>query len=71
LLVKEGFHPPIGVPIFQQYSGMIAEEIYPMINDNLNQEPMDRQWIDGKITSQIPLVLGTIAPSCKMCQRTM
>jgi hypothetical protein len=35
LLVKEGFHPPIDVPIFQQYAGMIAEEIYPMIDDNL------------------------------------
>jgi hypothetical protein len=30
------------VPIFQQYAGMIAEEIYPMIDDNLNQEPMDQ-----------------------------
>ena len=43
LLVKEGFHPPIDVPIFQQYSGMIAEEIYPMIDDNLNQEPMPKK----------------------------
>jgi hypothetical protein len=48
LLVKEGFHPPIGVPIFQQYSGMIAEEIYPMINDNLNQEPMDQHLYDDQ-----------------------
>jgi len=36
LLVKEGFHPPIDVPIFRQYEGMIAEEIYPMIDDNLH-----------------------------------
>ena len=48
LLVKEGFHPPIGVPIFQQYSGMIAEEIYPMIDDNLNQEPMDQHLYDDQ-----------------------
>jgi predicted metal-dependent peptidase len=48
LLVKEGFHPPIDVPIFQQYSGMIAEEIYPMIDDNLNQEPMDQHLYDDQ-----------------------
>ncbi|SHE19263.1 Sll7028 protein [Bathymodiolus brooksi thiotrophic gill symbiont] len=48
LLVKEGFHPPIDVPIFQQYAGMIAEEIYPMIDDNLNQEPMDQHLYDDQ-----------------------
>jgi predicted metal-dependent peptidase len=48
LLVKEGFHPPIDVPIFQQYVGMIAEEIYPMIDDNLNQEPMDQHLYDDQ-----------------------
>ncbi|SMN11833.1 Sll7028 protein [uncultured Candidatus Thioglobus sp.] len=48
LLVKEGFHPPIDVPIFQQYEGMIAEEIYPMIDDNLNQEPMDQHLYDDQ-----------------------
>lgn len=48
LLVKEGFHPPIDVPIFRQYEGMIAEEIYPMIDDNLNQEPMDQHLYDDK-----------------------
>jgi hypothetical protein len=44
----EGFHPPIDVPIFQQYSSMIAEEIYPMIDDNLNQEPMDQHLYDDQ-----------------------
>ncbi|CAB5502584.1 DUF2201 family putative metallopeptidase [Bathymodiolus thermophilus thioautotrophic gill symbiont] len=48
LLVKEGFHPPIDVPIFQQYAGMIAEEIYPMIDDNLNQEPMGQHLYDDQ-----------------------
>ncbi len=48
LLVKEGFHPPIDVPIFQQYTGMIAEEIYPMIDDNLDQEPMDQHLYDDQ-----------------------
>jgi len=46
LLVKEGFHPPIDVPIFRQYEGMIAEEIYPMIDDNSDQEPMDQHLYD-------------------------
>ncbi len=48
LLIKEGFHPPLEVPIFQQYEGMIAEEIYPMIDDNLNQEPMDQHLYDDQ-----------------------
>jgi len=48
LLVKEGFHPPIDVPIFRQYEGMIAEEIYPMIDDNLDQEPMDQHLYDDQ-----------------------
>ena len=48
LLVKEGFHPPLDVPIFRQYEGMIAEEIYPMIDDNLDQEPMDQHLYDDQ-----------------------
>lgn len=48
LLVKEGFHPPVDVPIYQKYAGMIAEEIYPMIDDNLDQEPMDQHLYDDK-----------------------
>jgi len=36
------------VPIFQQYVGMIAEEIYPMIDGNLNQEPMDQHLYDDQ-----------------------
>lgn len=52
LLVKEGFHPPIDVPIFQQYTGMIAEEIYPMIDDNLNQEPMDQHLYDEQASDE-------------------
>ncbi|MBE8190467.1 MAG: hypothetical protein HAW58_06430 [Candidatus Thioglobus sp.] len=46
LLLKEGFQPPLDVPIFRQYEGMIAEEIYPMIADNLDQEPMDQHLYD-------------------------
>ncbi len=46
LLLKEGFHPPLDVPIFRQYEGMIAEEIYPLIDDNIDQEPMDQHLYD-------------------------
>ena len=48
LLVKEGFHPPLDVPIFRQYNGMIAEEIYPMIDDQLDNEPMDQHLYDDQ-----------------------
>ena len=34
LLVKEGFRPPLDVPIFSKYESMIAEEIYPMIDEH-------------------------------------
>ena len=46
LLIEEGFHPPIDVPIFRRYLGMIAEEIYPMIDDNIDSEPMDQHLYD-------------------------
>jgi len=48
LLIKEGFHTTLDVPIFRQYEGMIAEEIYPMIDDNLDQEPMDQHLYDDQ-----------------------
>ncbi|WP_340689628.1 DUF2201 family putative metallopeptidase [Candidatus Ruthia endofausta] len=46
LLVKEGFHPPLDLPIFHKYKGMIAEEIYPMIDDSIDTEPMDQHLYD-------------------------
>lgn len=46
LLVKEGFRPPLDVPIFTQYDSMIAEEIYPMIDDSIDTEPMDQHLYD-------------------------
>ncbi len=46
LLVKEGFHPPLDLPIFHKYQGMIAEEIYPMIDDSIDTEPMDQHLYD-------------------------
>ena len=46
LLVKEGFRPPLDVPIFSKYESMIAEEIYPMIDDSIDTEPMDQHLYD-------------------------
>jgi len=46
LLVTEGFIPPINVPVFHKYKGMIAEEIYPMIDDNIDSVPMDQHLYD-------------------------
>jgi predicted metal-dependent peptidase len=46
LLVKEGFRPPLDVPIFNQYESMIAEEIYPMIDDSIDTAPMDQHLYD-------------------------
>ena len=46
LLVKEGFTPPLDLPIFHKYKGMIAEEIYPMIDDNIDEEPFDQHLYD-------------------------
>jgi predicted metal-dependent peptidase len=46
LLVKEGFRPPLDVPIFHKYESMIAEEIYPMIDDSVDTEPMDQHLYD-------------------------
>ncbi len=48
LLVKEGFRPPLDVPIFNKYDSMIAEEIYPMIDDSIDTEPMDQHLYDDK-----------------------
>ncbi|BAF61613.1 vWA domain-containing protein [Candidatus Vesicomyidisocius calyptogenae] len=46
LLVKEGFHPPPGLSIFHKYQGMIAEEIYPMVDDSIDTKPMDQHLYD-------------------------
>lgn len=46
LLVKQGFNPPLDLPIFHKYKGMIAEEIYPMIDDNIDEEPFDQHLYD-------------------------
>jgi len=49
LLVKEGFNPPLDIQIFRKYRGMIAEEIYPMIDDNIDEEPFDQHLYDDSV----------------------
>ena len=46
LLSADGLTPPPGVWIPECYDGMIAEEIYPMIDENNANEPMDRHVYD-------------------------
>jgi hypothetical protein len=40
---------------------MIAEEIYPMINDNLNQEPMDQHLYDDQANDDSTVVQNVSA----------
>lgn len=49
LLVKEGFHPPPGLLIFHKYQGMIAEEIYPIIDDSIDTKLMDQHLYDDSL----------------------
>jgi len=46
LLVADGLTPPPGVWFPECYKDMIAEEIYPMIEENNADEPMDRHIYD-------------------------
>lgn len=46
LLVKDGLQPPPGVLLLDCYEGMTAEEIYPFIDENNSDEPMDQHVYD-------------------------
>jgi len=46
LLLKENFSSPHGVWVEEGYLGMTAEEIYPMIDENSSDEPMDGHLYD-------------------------
>ncbi|SFV66532.1 Sll7028 protein [hydrothermal vent metagenome] len=48
LLIDEGFVPPTNTIMFFEYKGMIAEEIYPLIDDKLDNEPIDQHLYDDK-----------------------
>ncbi len=47
LLVKDGLRPPPEAVVFDQYQGMTAEEIYPCIDDSLDNETLDQHIYDG------------------------
>jgi len=46
LLVADGLQPPRGALILDGYKDMTAEEIYPYIRENSDQEPMDQHLYD-------------------------
>ncbi|MEN8219279.1 MAG: VWA-like domain-containing protein [Pseudomonadota bacterium] len=48
LLLNDGLMPPPGVWVEESYEGLTAEEIYPMIDENNADEPMDRHVYDGE-----------------------
>jgi predicted metal-dependent peptidase len=48
LLLKDGLTPPPGVWVHESYEGMTAEEIYPTIDENTDDQPMDQHIYDGE-----------------------
>jgi len=46
LLIGEGLTPPPGALLLEGFDGMTAEEIYPFIDDNFDDEPMDQHVYD-------------------------
>ncbi len=46
LLVRDGLTPPPNVFVMRTYDGMTAEEIYPLIDENDETEPMDNHVYD-------------------------
>ena len=47
LLLDEGLKPPLGAQVLSVYRGMAAEEIYPCLDDSLDQETLDDHVWDG------------------------
>lgn len=48
ILLEEGLKSPPGVWIPEDYLGMTAEEIYPLIEPNNSDEPMDKHVYDNE-----------------------
>jgi len=46
LLIDEGLKPPPGILLEDGFTGMTAEEIYPSIEENCDDTPMDRHVYD-------------------------
>ena len=47
MLVDDGLTPPSEALLNSDYSGMTAEEIYPLIPDDTDEEPLDQHLYDG------------------------
>jgi len=52
LLIKDGLKPPLGALRDSRFEGMTAEEIYPSIDDNNNDQPMDQHIYDDENQSE-------------------
>jgi predicted metal-dependent peptidase len=48
LLVEEGLTPPPNALVMDEYKGMTAEEIYPLLDDNEQSETLDRHLYDAE-----------------------
>ncbi|MFV2061070.1 MAG: VWA-like domain-containing protein [Gammaproteobacteria bacterium] len=48
LLLKDDLTPPPGILVEESYNGMSAEEIYPYIDENEDQEPHDQHIYDDE-----------------------
>ena len=49
LLIKDGLKPPPNSMVLREYEGMTAEEIYPLIDENTTDEPLDHHMYDDEI----------------------
>lgn len=47
LLIDEGLKPPLGAQVLDLYRGMSAEEIYPCLDDSLDNETLDEHVWDA------------------------
>ncbi len=47
LLIKDGLKPPPGSLILDVFDGLSAEEIYPSLDDNSRDQPLDKHLYDG------------------------
>jgi predicted metal-dependent peptidase len=46
LLISDGLNPPPDILYLKEYEGMTAEEIYPLIDENTDQDPLDQHLYD-------------------------
>ncbi len=50
LLIDDGLKPPANALYLEQFEDMTAEEIYPLLDDHADREPMDQHLYDVKGT---------------------